>query len=273
MKTILVPIDFSPAALNAAKYAALFAKEIQATICLCYVCPPSVTVLERGLVLASNNSIVREVFNKMHEVKAGLHELSGPGVKINCQLRVGSLTEQIREISAINKIDFVVVGINENRKAGQLFLKSNALNIMQNTNCPTIIVPSTAIYKGILSIAFAYDYNFPKRKRILDKIVDFARSLNAKLDVVYVNKGYTILPAENAEKGIALERKISDIRHDYFFVNNENVTEGIKSFVNEHHSDIVIMLPRSMSVIERVFKRSETKEVMLDINIPLLAIH
>lgn len=188
MKTIVVPIDFSPASINASRYAVQLAEDINAEVYLCHVSMPTIGVVERGVVLSFNGVFIHETLESLNQVKWNLQREFGTGVEVICILRTGFLIEQIREITASMKNNLVVIGINEQEKAQCFLTGNNVVNIMQSVNCPVIVVPSGASYKGISSIAFVCDYQCPKRPKMIDKIVDFAKSVKAKLDTVYINE-------------------------------------------------------------------------------------
>ena len=67
MKTLIVPVDFSPAALNAANYALDFAHAVNASITLLYVCQVPVAVSEAPVAAVTMKEILEDAEKKISE--------------------------------------------------------------------------------------------------------------------------------------------------------------------------------------------------------------
>jgi nucleotide-binding universal stress UspA family protein len=59
----------------------------------------------------------------------------------------------------------------------------------------------------------------------------------------------------------------------FHFVENENVPDAINDFIEREKIDMLIMLPKKHSIVESLFKKSQTKEMLYQSHIPMLALH
>ena len=97
MKTIIVPTDFSPAALNAAYYAADMAKAIDAGILLLHVFYVLVSYTEVPPII--DESVMREnVELKMDELKQQLEHTYGDKLNISAEIKMGGLLNQLESL-------------------------------------------------------------------------------------------------------------------------------------------------------------------------------
>ncbi|HXD93353.1 MAG TPA: universal stress protein [Bacteroidia bacterium] len=274
MKKILVPVDFSATALNAAKYAAQFSKTIASEILLYHVFHLPVANERDRLMAVTLEDVEKESINQLMKIKKTILNQFGGDIKITCEVNTGLLIDQIKEVCEQKKINWIIMGISEASKMKELLLSSNTLNIIPYINCPVIIVPPKAVYKPISRIVFACDYNSPQPNNLINQIIKLTMLFQARLDIVYINKiKHQSNPEEKTPGRLKFDNKIKKIYHSYHSIDNENVVEGINDFVHLHRSSLVIMLPKKHNILERFLQKSETKKMAFHTNVPLLAIH
>lgn len=271
MKTILVPTDFSATSLNAAKYAAQLAKTIEAEILLYHVCHP--VMASDGYLMVTMDEIEKEANNSLNKLKKNLKEEFGQDLKMGCYVNSGLLIDQISEVSLDREIDLIVMGISGAGKTEEVLFGSNTISIMHNTNCPAIIVPLTSEFKPIKKIVFACDYDISEDYDRVNEVVEYTKLFNASLDVVYINTTHQLLSLKKAIEGINLENEIESVEHNYFFIEGDNVIEGINDFVARHNSNLIVMFPKKHNVLERIMQKSDTKKMAFHAGVPLLTIH
>jgi nucleotide-binding universal stress UspA family protein len=54
---------------------------------------------------------------------------------------------------------------------------------------------------------------------------------------------------------------------------SDDVAKGIEDFLNEKNVEMLAMIPRKHTLIEKLFRRSITEKIAQHCNVPLLAIH
>jgi nucleotide-binding universal stress UspA family protein len=59
----------------------------------------------------------------------------------------------------------------------------------------------------------------------------------------------------------------------YRIVQSGSVTDGIRDFVHSHELDLLAMVPRNRTFFAKLFRRSITKAIAVETNVPLLSFH
>jgi nucleotide-binding universal stress UspA family protein len=145
MKTIIVPIDFSDAANNAAHYAIHLAKAMRTEVMLCHAIDkvPADTPLAAHVVwpMESYASLKRETTAELNLLSDQLtHEdeivSKNPAnhVKLESTSIGGQMCEVIGDIVVQKKASLVVMGMSGHGAFGQLVFGSNAREIIETAN-------------------------------------------------------------------------------------------------------------------------------------------
>ena len=135
---ILLPLDFSPASMEALDYAVSLAKQFRATIHLMHVHPPDEAASMPGaahLLLQSAEAIER-----LNEELAGIHRKRvEPFCPENCHIRGGHPYQEIiglaREIAA----DLIVLSTRGHSGLKHLLLGSTAERVVRGAPCPVLV--------------------------------------------------------------------------------------------------------------------------------------
>lgn len=162
MKTILVPIDFSPASNAASKFAQSLAKQFKSSIILLHVIEAvdegSFNV--EGEAVASGNWEDRLFNMKMIEKSKKLlaqatSAMVESGVNTKSILRVGSAYHGIQTIVTEQKADLVVMGTEGNTSVSHVLVGSNTEKVVRRSSCPVISVNRNATFESLKSIVWA----------------------------------------------------------------------------------------------------------------------
>ena len=94
MKTIIVPTDFSPAALNATNYAADMALAIKANILLFHVYQLPLSVSETPIVLLSVEEMKQAAETKLAQLKKDLEHITSGALEIHTEARLGNISDE-----------------------------------------------------------------------------------------------------------------------------------------------------------------------------------
>ena len=131
MKTILVATDFSPAATNAANYAAEMALTINADILLLHVYQPPVGYLEVPIVVSLENIQV-DAENQLNGLKEQLNKKTNNKLRIETEVRVGSLFVELKNVCESVSPYTVIMGSQGTTAAQHLFFGSNTIYAMKH---------------------------------------------------------------------------------------------------------------------------------------------
>ena len=135
---ILVPLDFSPASMEALDYAVWLAKQFHAAIHLVHVYPPDEASSVPGaahLLLQSGEAIER-----LNEELTGIHRKHVPTFcPENCHIRSGRPYEQIVRLAREIDADLIVLSTRGYSGLKHLLLGSTAERVVRNAPCPVLV--------------------------------------------------------------------------------------------------------------------------------------
>jgi len=66
---------------------------------------------------------------------------------------------------------------------------------------------------------------------------------------------------------------LGDIKPVYYFLNREDVVNGINEFAEKNNLDLVMIIPKKHRLIDTLFHKSRSKELVTHAHIPIVSIH
>jgi nucleotide-binding universal stress UspA family protein len=138
IKRVVVPVDFSEASRQALRYAAAFARRINAGLILLHVIAP--LNVPRRLALEMD----RLQLESLERAKSSLEELAereiGHGQAINTRVVAGRVFERIVRLAGEVESDLIIIGTHGAGGVKRLLLGSTAENVVRHAPCPVLIV-------------------------------------------------------------------------------------------------------------------------------------
>ena len=138
IETILVPLDFSPASMEALDYAVSLAKQFHAAIHLVHVYPPD----EASSVPGAGHLLLQsaEAIERLNEELTGIHRKHVPTFcPENCHIRAGRPYEQIVRLAREIDADLIVLSTRGHSGLKHLLLGSTAERVVRNAPCPVLV--------------------------------------------------------------------------------------------------------------------------------------
>jgi nucleotide-binding universal stress UspA family protein len=135
---ILVPLDFSPASVEALDYAVSMAKQFHAAIHLVHVYPPD----EASSVPGAAHLLLQsaEAIERLNEELTGIHRKHVPTFcPDNCHIRSGRPYEQIIRLARELDADLIAVSTRGHSGLKHLLLGSTAERVVRNAPCPVLV--------------------------------------------------------------------------------------------------------------------------------------
>jgi hypothetical protein len=108
----------------------------------------------------------------------------------------------------------------------------------------------------------------------LDPIKSVLELFRPNLHIVNVNsEHYVSLTEEFLSKRNRMAELFADYHPEFYFIGTYDFHDTINQFVNDRHIDLIITIPRSHSYIANLFKPSNTKKLVFESTVPVLAVH
>ena len=270
VKNILVPIDFSDCARNALKSAIALAKKSDAKIFMVnavHVHSPHPD-MSGGIIEAIVSDYEDQVKESFEELESQLIELQE--VPHQADRFVAYLTDAIYTECSEKAIDLIVMGTRESHNEIDHLFGTKATEIIGSSKVPVLVVPETSKGLNIEKIGFACDYKKDIYMEDFDALLWLTQLYDAELLVFNVTEDPDKLTIEDQAVIEKLGKALSSVKKSIRTVPSKSIVGGIIDFTHTHQLDVLAMMPREHSIFEKIFRKSVTKTVAIDVDVPLL---
>ncbi|MGM9477208.1 universal stress protein [Pedobacter sp. GSP4] len=279
MKKILVPVDFSATAENAADYATDLAHGIGARVELLNIfqvpefSPVAASLVwpieEYKLIEDNAKKALGKMVERVEEKYKKAHHEPGFKAEVFGRLIRGEVGEEVGKYFTEGKMNLVVTGLNHADNLTKMFMGSAARKII-GQEIPVLLVPAGYRFKKPKKIAFATDFSHSDVP-VLCALAEFAKPFSA--DILIMHTGHS---ASDLNQSADFLNRIADrvnYRHIYHrYVNSQGIKEGLDWIVENGQIDILAMVHRKHDFFYRLFNGSYTMNMSDHIPIPLLAL-
>jgi len=278
IKKILVPTDFSRNSWDALLYAAELYKEVQCEFYILNVFDLSGYAMENIVVPSPNNEYAETVRQRSLD---GLEKiLSRIGVRSEVEnhryftvSKQDNLIDAIKDIVELKDIDLVVMGTKGDSDAVNVAFGSNTVMVMEKErNCPVLAVPPGTTFEPPSEIVFPTSYRSHYKRRELNYLVEIARLTAAPVRVLHARKETELDPRQQNYKTL-LEECFEGIEHTFHEVEEKEVGEAVRHFVEERKSGMIAFINKKHTFFGSIFSRPLVKQLGLHARVPVLAMH
>jgi nucleotide-binding universal stress UspA family protein len=275
---ILFPTDFSNAAENAFVYALKLADLLQARITVLHVYAELQvhSWVEGATNMGSINDQItlgefEQFKNEIRNLKRLAVENNLTHVEINYSLKesdnvIQAVIDDARESNA----ELIVIGTRGASGLKEIFFGSVASKVMEFSTCPVVMVPDSALWKGIEKTGLALEYKEGELE-LIEKALAITRRFGGHLHCLHVD---TLDPVELKVKLLEYKKAFEHEADISFHVQSDlDVENGILEFMKFNQIDVVIMRMRRMNILQELFTYSISKRVAYHSDIPLIGVH
>lgn len=270
-KKLIVATDLSPAATNAANYAADMAMSMNADILLFHVFQVPVSLSEVPLAV-NEEEIKHYVETGVIRLKEELSLRTEGKIDIDTLVTPGTFLDRLKSICEDIKPYVVIMGCQGTTASDHLLYGTHAVPALKYLKWPVISVPAGVLYAGIRKIAIACDFDQTTDIFPFEEIKKFVRDLNAQLHVINRTRSTRFDPETIFEAGV-LEEMLASLKPEYHFIASKKTDEGIIELVKDLRIDLLIVLPKRHRLINKLIHRSLTKQLVLHSHTPVMALH
>ena len=264
MKTILAPVDFSPASLNALSFAAELARRSSANLIV-------------GTVVQTER-VEHDVSSQLDE--AILSVRTSFGGKVNCspEVVVGDLIESIMQMIGDHQPDLVVMGTKGASGLKEILIGSNTVKVLAKTTVPVLVVPESALFEnfhntGKNKIVLATDLDAVDNEKGLELLKEIAMLIiEPKVKVVSIRPKNTELDyMKRLQRDALLGLFHPEVESERITVFSNNVMSGLNYYLDKNDdTGLVAMIARDTG---QLIQRHYTREMASHTHYPLLVLH
>jgi len=106
--------------------------------------------------------------------------------------------------------------------------------------------------------------------QVLDNLADIIQIFNPKLYVVTALKNKHEEWFEVLNTHQTLKKAAETFYEKFEYPVDIDITNALNSFIEKHNADMLVMMPHRHEWLERVFRKSETKDMIFHTHVPLL---
>ena len=282
MKTILVPVDFTPTSDNAVRYAVEWSKAYgYGHIILLKTLYDSIfesisTSADYVHVNGDYRSREREeTTEKLNDVCRNLIGSSAPGIKVSLAVSEHPFLRSVLDVVETEKPELVVIGSDNYRHSSDSFVSGHVIGIARTSPVRVLIVPSHYHYQPVQQALVPVNFNTVSSLSKLDSYQTASpQGKEKKLLVLNVDPKERYLhpdePFINAEN--ALHGYLKHFNHEVFYASNKNIINGIMDFAKVNDVQMIIALPgrysflyslRHSSISEAIYRNAKEPVLIL----------
>jgi nucleotide-binding universal stress UspA family protein len=274
MKTIIVSTDFSTAATNAMNYAVDMAKTIDASILLLHVYQVPVSFTDVPVVLVSVDELRKDAESQMEKLKKNIEHITSGKVKVYTEIKMGDVIDELNDLCNNIQPFAVVMGTKGHSAFERALFGSNTLTAIKKLHCPVICVPPGKEYgNGIKKIGLACDFREVLETTPTHAIKELVKEFNGELHVLNIDYDNRQFVSETPEQSMLLHTMLEELKPQYHFIQHRDVEDGINEFAEKNNLDLVIAIPKKHKLLEGLFKKSSTKQLVFESHVPVMCVH
>jgi nucleotide-binding universal stress UspA family protein len=267
MKTVFIATDFSVASENATKYGIEMASDLGLKIVLfnAYQVPLSIpesfTIVRPEEVKSTAEGYLKEA--AMAYKKSSLQPIEILAVE-------GYPTDSI--VRNAKKYDdaIIITGMKGEGTTIRKIFGSTVFSLVRKSKMPMMVVPEKAEYKPIINMALAAEVDPKLNLSCINPLVQICEKFHSKVYVVRVLKTHSDIIDELIYRSERVSKKLAQFNVEYKFPRADNVTFALEEFIATHNIDMLGVIPQHHNILERVFIKSETKELAFYTRVPML---
>ncbi|WP_187261619.1 universal stress protein [Pontibacter beigongshangensis] len=227
MKTVLIPIDYSPDSKNALLFALELAQKAKFRVIVFHAfypaaSPPAIYEVpsfieslekEKSLELeqyvqdckaslpqdfvfdfrcaargAAENQVPGYTEQVFHTIVAAQASRERYATPVACVAKLGTVYEQIMLMEESSEADLVVMGMQGGGTLGKALVGSTTVSVMRNSRVPVLGVPLKATFRGLRSAVFASDLSRQPDLLLLRLLRNFMKTFRPRLEMLHLHR-------------------------------------------------------------------------------------
>ncbi|WP_411894727.1 universal stress protein [Winogradskyella sp. A2] len=278
MKNILLLTDFSENSINAMEYALqLFSNEL----CEFYVLnvQDSLSYTSDDLIHSKPNESIYDtlIADNKSKLKALVAQL-----KLHSNERLHNFKsivdydvfiDSIKQLINKYQIGFVVMGTNGASNIKESLFGSNALKVLRNIDCNTLVIPDGFKYKKPKKLLLALDTDDYVDHITVREIIELMEKLNASIEIKrFVASEDNVNAKINTDKELLLEL-INENKFTYDVISDMTLSSILINSTKSKDTDVITLVGQFKGFFERLFGNSDKTQISKNLDCPLMIFH
>lgn len=289
IRRILVPVDFTTHAENAAFYAVKVASILKADIKLinAYLDPMGTpqTYLESYSYQLNIDQVIREVEEETYHsldamakrIKAYIKKNEIKDVKVRFDLFKGNAVDVILHEIDEYKPALVIMGTRGSELDKFRSFGSVTSHLVEKAKIPVLAVPKdfdASKFKVPKRVLYASDFDSTDFSA-LRRLISFVKPFDAKIYCVHaaLEEAQTMDELQMKRIRTYLFDTMDAYNIECGLLETMDVQQGMEDFIEERNIDVLAVTKHKRNFFTRLFKPSMTKKFLFQTHVPLLIFH
>lgn len=265
LQRILVPTDFSNFSKRAARFAILLGNHFESEVTLYHLFQVQTST---GSFRSARDIIRRDALTDMQKLEKEMLQLVEGRTSLKTIVAENNAVDAIVARAKRDAYDLIVMGTQGATGLKEVFMGSIAGSVLKKAEVPLLVIPEDAIFENLETLVLAVDDAGIKKSQNFELLTLLTKSFNASLKVVHVETGTGDLEVHSQ-----IEFFFEGIDYQYFNLENSgDINETVNQFAVEQKADMICMIRRKRSFLERLLVISNTTKEVFHSHIPILVL-
>lgn len=273
LKNILIPVDFTPHADNALRYAVALARHLPGAklfILHTYHLPAAVTGASAMALAPYYDEDLRETTSlKFTELEQRL--LQQCPVPYQFISEYGPAVPDICDVAERNNIDLIILPAHP-LSALEEYIGNVTTATIRNSEVPVLVVPPTCSFTIPDVIVFATDCKSTPKETATEQLKPWLLQFMPRLHLLHTGKDLNHLPEDKALNLLAIETLFSSYTPILKVEEADDPEDGIISYVKEKKASMLAILPRKHGPLYHLLNKSVTHRLAFHTPVPMLVL-
>jgi nucleotide-binding universal stress UspA family protein len=272
MKSIVVPINFSPCATNAARYAADLAQAIHADLHLIHILQVPVNSAELTMNQYLYDQMVESADIALKQLQFELTKRTNNRIKVETTLEAGNVASKVKDLCRELKPYAIVLGAT-----GPTFEKvlagSPVASLLHNLDYPVLVVPESYTFHRFHRILLACDLEDigSGMPNSLPLLKDLRQHFGSRFDIVTVETRKVLTEEQYGFDSEGWKRELKELYPEIHYVRKPKVEDGILEYLAHNDADLILVFPKKHGFFD--FHVSHSRKMAQHSPIPVLSLH
>ena len=277
-KSILIPTDFSPNALNAVLYAFELFRDQECIFHLYHTYYLTGSAKGNPLFPIPNSL---EYSDAKLQVQTGMELLKSKiSTFANSEKHTlyfdydyGFFLDLLDLKAQKEQVDLIIMGTRGSTDDRNIAYGQNTIDVMGKVqHCPVLGIPKDVDFEKLNEIVFPTNFKGEWNWNELNVLLDIATITKTPIRILHIGNEIDLNETQIKNKEL-LEKQFSPCEYSFHWLQNVSLGDGLLLFVKQRESGMIAFVNRKQWFFTSIFSSPLIKTLSLHSTIPLLALH
>jgi len=268
---VIVPTDFSETADKALQAAFELARRMHAPLHILHVI--QMPMLDAAGPLGYAADAYRELRDQAdRDMKVRQDNYAEKEVDLHIEICDGFVADEVVAYCEKHNPAYCVLGTTGASGFLSRIIGSNASHIIRRVNIPVLLIPGEADIRPIKQAVYCAMLE-SNEIPYLKSAMTFCSFYQAELSLLKVNANLQLNEVPDDIIMNEIKAEFGSKTPALLQISADSPSEGIEDFLEDHPTDLVIMVTRKLGLLDRIFEGSTTRRLALNSSLPMLVLH